>query len=45
MSLDGLGQFIAATAWCCLIFVPLGVWKAAEILWWLVTHISIGVTP
>jgi len=37
---DGIGRFIAALMWLCVLFVPLGTWKAVEIIVWLCKHIS-----
>ncbi len=46
---DGLGDGLVATAKAMLVllavFVPLGLWKAVEIVLWIVQHVQIGVTP
>lgn len=46
---DGLGDGLVATAKAMLVllavFVPLGLWKAVEIVLWVVNHVQIGVTP
>jgi hypothetical protein len=47
--LEGIGNAVDAwvktTAVLLAVFVPLGLWKAVEIVLWLVRHVQIGVTP
>lgn len=38
----GIGDAIERIFWCLLIFLPFGVWKVIELVWWLVKHIHIG---
>lgn len=40
----GLCELFAALLWLCAIFVPLGMWKVAEILWWIFTHVSVAIS-
>lgn len=35
-----LGRMINAMALLIVLFVPLGIYQAAQMVWWLVTHIS-----
>lgn len=39
---DAFGTLINTMVWLCIVFVPLGIWKAVEIVWWVITHISIS---
>jgi hypothetical protein len=39
---EGIGRLIAALFCLCVIFVPLGAWKAIEILCWVWSHIHWG---
>ena len=32
---------ITPLLWVCAVAVPLGLWKLAEIVWWLATRVSI----
>lgn len=36
---DGM---ISTMALLLVVFVPLGLWKLVEIVWWLFTHVSIN---
>lgn len=38
--MHGIGDGIAYLVWLGLIFIPLGIWKAGEIILWLVSHIA-----
>jgi hypothetical protein len=41
---DGIGTLIFGLIGLCIIFVPLGAWKAIEIIYWIWSHIHWG-TP
>ena len=36
-----MGNMIGCMMMALVVSVPLGIWKAVEIVWWLVTHIHI----
>ena len=45
--MEAIGEGVAALyrvfkalCWLCLIFVPLGLWKAAELVLWLAGHLQ-----
>jgi uncharacterized membrane protein len=38
-----MGDMIATLFVLCVIFVPLGLWKAIEIIIWLIKHIHVGL--
>jgi len=38
-----IGSLVSFLGWTALIAVPLALWKAAEIVWWLITHVSVTV--
>lgn len=40
---DGVSGVVNALMWLCIIFIPLGLWKAIEIVWWLFSHTSISI--
>ena len=43
---EGIGKGVDALfkmmLWLLIVFVPLGLWKLIEIIYWLYTHITIG---
>lgn len=40
---DGIGNLIITLCVLCIVFVPLGLWKAIEIIIWLYHHLSIDI--
>jgi len=36
-------KYIVITTILCLVFVPLGIWKAIELFMWFFNHISISI--
>ncbi len=38
---DGLGQLIKFLFAVCCVSVPLGIWKAVDIVIWCVHHVSV----
>lgn len=40
--MKALGDAFVALLWLCVIFVPLGAWKAVELISWAVRHVHIG---
>lgn len=42
---DAVGALIKALIVMVIIFVPLGTWKAIEIIIWIWNHVHFGVKP
>ena len=40
---DYIANIMATLFILCVVFVPLGIWKLAEIAIWCYNHISIGI--
>ena len=40
---SGIGDGLLVMMWLFLLFVPLGMWKAAEIILWIFKHASVGI--
>jgi len=38
---DGIGVFIKVSLWVMAFSVPLGIWKAVEIVAWAIHHIHV----
>lgn len=39
---EPLDRLMKLMAWCLLFSVPLGLWKAVEIVIWLIRHVNIS---
>lgn len=38
--LNGLGEWLWLSVF---VLLPLALWKVADIIWWIATHVEIGV--
>lgn len=38
---DALGRAMTVMLLCCVVFVPLGMWKLVELIIWCVKHIRV----
>ena len=41
--MDGLGRALLCLFVFAVVFGPLGIWKAVELVAWLTTHVSVSV--
>lgn len=41
---DAIGATILWLSVLCIVFVPLGLWKLVEIVYWLFTNVSVNWT-
>lgn len=39
---EGIGRLFNTMLVCCIIFIPLGLWKLAEIIIWLWRHVHVS---
>lgn len=39
---SGVEKLFKAMMWCCIIFVPLGMWKVIELIGWVWERIANG---
>ena len=41
---NGLFEMFGCMMALCVVFVPLGLWKAIELLWWVWSHLHWGLS-
>lgn len=40
---ERVAVFVACIVWSSFVFVPLGLWKLIEIIWWLYNNVEVGL--